>query len=77
MTDESNRLTRSESDLVGRQRATPLKPDILMTGVFWYPSGCLARPVIRGVRYQQRFLQSNEARSNENRNQSCPCRSPG
>ena len=33
MPDESDRLTRSESGLVERQRATPLKPAIWMTSV--------------------------------------------
>jgi len=33
MADESDRLTRSESGLVERQRATPLKPAVWMTSV--------------------------------------------
>ena len=33
MTDESDRLTRGESGLVKRQRATPLKPAVWMTSV--------------------------------------------
>jgi hypothetical protein len=33
MPDESDRLTRSESGLVERQRATPLKPAVWMTSV--------------------------------------------
>jgi len=33
MPDESDRLTRGESGLVERQRATPLKPAVWMTGV--------------------------------------------
>ena len=33
MTDESDRLTRSESGLAERQRATPLKPAVWMTSV--------------------------------------------
>ena len=33
MPDESDRLTRSESGLVERVRATPLKPAVWMTGV--------------------------------------------
>ena len=33
MPDERDRLTRSESGLVERQRATPLKPAVWMTGV--------------------------------------------
>jgi len=33
MPDESDRLTRGESGLVERQRATPLKPAVWMTSV--------------------------------------------